>query len=301
MLKVSIESEGSENALMESRSLRDRYADQVDALEKVGKLTMLPDDLHVTLEMAANFFKVDKEAVKKSIQRNRDELDTDGIKKVLRNELYVLLGQNVPKEKIPVQALLLPRRAVLRIGMLLRDSEVAKALRSYLLNVEEIARREAPKVIKTALEKLPEDYEEALEQLLIQVRENKMLTAEVETIKADNAIMAPKAERFDDLINSRGSAHIGDIAKTLNFEDMGPKKLFSFLREKKVLMKNWKSFKNIPLQSYVNAGYFRVKYRPVENVWGDKIGEVATTFVTPKGAVFIRDLLLKNGYEPKGA
>jgi hypothetical protein len=41
----------------------------------------------------------------------------------------------------------IPHKALLRIGMLLRDSEVAKALRSYLLNVKEIARKEAPRVL----------------------------------------------------------------------------------------------------------------------------------------------------------
>jgi len=42
------------------------------------------------------------------------------------------------KIKYSSQLTVLPRRAVLRVGMLLRDSEVAKKIRNYLLNVEEV-------------------------------------------------------------------------------------------------------------------------------------------------------------------
>lgn len=42
---------------------------------------------------------------------------------------------------------LLPRRAVLRIGMLLRDSEVAAKVRTYLLNVEENTKQEDKEMI----------------------------------------------------------------------------------------------------------------------------------------------------------
>ena len=49
---------------------------------------------------------------------------------------------------------LIPRRAILRIGMLLRDSHVAKTVRSYLLNVEEEARVEAPQVVARAVKRV---------------------------------------------------------------------------------------------------------------------------------------------------
>ncbi|PDY07989.1 hypothetical protein COM83_33620, partial [Bacillus cereus] len=39
--------------------------------------------------------------------------------------------------KFVASAYLFPKRAILRVGMLLRDSEVAKEVRNQLLNIEE--------------------------------------------------------------------------------------------------------------------------------------------------------------------
>lgn len=48
---------------------------------------------------------------------------------------------------------IIPRRTNLRIGMLLRDSQVARVVRDLLLNIEEVAHLDAPEVIKKAINK----------------------------------------------------------------------------------------------------------------------------------------------------
>ena len=128
--------------ILESRLLRDRYADRIEVLNKVKKLSMLPDDIHVTVEMAASYYEVEKYVIDRIIQRHREELTSDGIK-TLRDENLREYKKFIGEHNVHLSAksnlTLIPRRAILRIGMILRDSEVAKTVRSYLLNVEEQA------------------------------------------------------------------------------------------------------------------------------------------------------------------
>lgn len=295
-------------ALLDDRYLRDRYANKLEALERVGKLTLLPDGFHSTKKMVANLFEVDVDVISKVVQRNREELLSDGMKTLSGSELELFVKDmmslsndvNIFSKKFRFLSVF-PRRAVLRIGMLLRDSEVAKALRSYLLNVEEIAREETPHVINKAIENeiykqypnTPRTYAEALRMLANSHEENERLKVEVQTL-------APKAEKYDEFQNSNGYEYIGDVAKVLNIPGMGRTKLFEFLREQRVLVKDWED-RNIPTQRYMKSGYFYVVFREV-TVYNRCIKEArtkktATTFVTPKGIEFIRDLLLKHGYK----
>lgn len=48
----------SEVALLESRALRIEHVGQVEALDKVKVLTLLPDHVHVSTEGVARYFEV---------------------------------------------------------------------------------------------------------------------------------------------------------------------------------------------------------------------------------------------------
>ena len=149
-----------EELLLESRDMRDSLADQVAVLNKVKGLAMLPDDIHVTVEMAANYYESSSDTVHTIIKRHKSEFIEDGYK-TIRGEELALFKMNIAKIlELPTktsQMTLLSRRAVLRIGMLLRDSEVAKQIRSYLLNVEETTRTESPDIIEKAVLKTESD------------------------------------------------------------------------------------------------------------------------------------------------
>jgi hypothetical protein len=139
----------------------------VDVLNKVGVLATLPDDIHCTTEMVATFYEVDREAVRQVVTRNRDELDDDGYRVVTRTAFesdIASLSNLDPKVRTVA---LFPRRAVLRIGMLLRDSEIARRVRDYLLAVEQIVRDDnEDQIIERALS--------------ILMDRNKALTAKIE-------------------------------------------------------------------------------------------------------------------------
>lgn len=129
----------SDLTLPEARSQRDTLATRVDVLDKVGALATLPDDTHVTTDMVATFYAVDRETVLKLVQRNREELDDDGFRIIARHEVMDILSMTPDQAGMPRTApsmSLFPRRAVLRVGMLLRDSPVARRVRDYLLDTE---------------------------------------------------------------------------------------------------------------------------------------------------------------------
>jgi hypothetical protein len=132
--------------LLESRTARAGMSGRVEALTKVKALGLLPDDIHVTTAMVAEYFEVDAEAIKKVTQRNREELESNGMT-VLRGEALVGFERDILSlsNKSYPQALrsnltLFSRRAVLNVAMLLRDSDVARRVRVYLLDAEGAAR-----------------------------------------------------------------------------------------------------------------------------------------------------------------
>lgn len=127
--------------LVESKSLRETVIERVDVLDKVKKLSTLPGDIYVTIDMTANYYEVDRQVIAKIVTRNREELETDGMRVIKGKELSDIVSLSKIGKKT-VALTVLPRRAVLRIGMLLQESEVAKAVRSYLLDKEE--EKEAP-------------------------------------------------------------------------------------------------------------------------------------------------------------
>lgn len=119
----------------QSKLERDALAGQVDVLDKVKVLTLLSDDTHVTIDMAAAFYDVPVDNVEWHIRNNRDELESDGMILLSGERLSEFKAESGYRSRA-ASLTLLPRRAVLRIGMLLRDSVVARKVRDHLLNVE---------------------------------------------------------------------------------------------------------------------------------------------------------------------
>lgn len=137
----------TEESLLESRSLRNGYIGKTEVLNKVKDLIFLQNTELMTVEQVAKYYQVTEDAVKWHLRNNKDELKADGLrilkKKTGLDELKALMKNGKESNSLPSNILnssiltVIPRRAILRIGMLLRDSEIAKQVRSYLLDVEE--------------------------------------------------------------------------------------------------------------------------------------------------------------------
>lgn len=129
-----------------SKEQREALAVRVEVLDKVKELLLLPQVEMATVQAVADYYEVDFEAVKKCYQRHRDEINTDGVKVWTPT---MLMGHSVPLAKMGQKyywnvngedilfpnrgTMLFPKRAILRIGMLLQDSRVAQEVRTQLL------------------------------------------------------------------------------------------------------------------------------------------------------------------------
>ncbi|GGX35173.1 hypothetical protein [Streptomyces chryseus] len=136
----------SEVTLLESRTLRDEHLVRVDVLDKVKALVMLPDGIHMRTEDVARYFEVSTEVLKKVVQRHRAELNGNGLQVLRGDDLRTFhrdilslwgddLGTSYPQAA--TQLTVFTRRTVLNVAMLLRDSDIARCVRTYLLDAEE--------------------------------------------------------------------------------------------------------------------------------------------------------------------
>ncbi|MET9382005.1 restriction endonuclease [Streptomyces sp. NPDC002928] len=129
----------NESALLESRSLRDSVLEQTDVLDRVKALSLLPDGMHVTTAMIATYFNVTVEAIRALVHDHRAELEVNGYRVLAGPELSDFKQLSGIQSRTRSLALF-SRRAVLNVAMLLRDSEVARQVRVYLLDMEYLAR-----------------------------------------------------------------------------------------------------------------------------------------------------------------
>lgn len=128
-----------ELALTESRSLREQYADRTDVLDKVKALALLPDGTHADIPAVARYFEVTEDAIGSMIRRNRDELSDNGLLVLRGAEYREFATVNLTVANPQARSItLFTRRAVLNAGQLLTESPIAKAIRTYLLDVEEL-------------------------------------------------------------------------------------------------------------------------------------------------------------------
>lgn len=123
----------STEALTESKTLRESVINRTGVLDKVKKLMLLPDDMHVTVEMAATYYEVSPKTVESSVYDNREELESDGLQILTGSSLSSFKKESQIKSRA-ASLTIIPRRAILRLGMLLRDSKVAQAVRAMLLD-----------------------------------------------------------------------------------------------------------------------------------------------------------------------
>lgn len=105
-------------------------------------------------------------------------------------------------------------------------------------------------------------------------------------------VQRPKAEFYDDVVDSKDAIDMQAVAKVINM-GMGRNKLFEFLRNNKVLMQN-----NQPYQSYVDMGWFRI----IESKYTKPSGDICInlkTVVFQKGVDGIRKLIKQRRKEAK--
>jgi HJR/Mrr/RecB family endonuclease len=135
-----------QSALLESKSLRDSVLERTNVLDRVKALSLLPDGMHVTTAMVAAYFEVAETVINNLLSRHRQELEPNGLRVLRGADLHEFQELNVsstsgggyPQRRSSLAVW--SRRSVLNVAMLLRDSEVARQVRVYLLDMEYLAR-----------------------------------------------------------------------------------------------------------------------------------------------------------------
>lgn len=141
-----------EEQLLEQRELREQLAGRVEILEKVKELLLIPNTNGATLQQVADYYEVGLKAIETISLRHKDELTEDGMGNRSYKDFLNIHHEGLETAKgkaiftyksgeiltVPMRGLkVFPRRAILRVGMLLRDSNIAKEVRTQLLNMEE--------------------------------------------------------------------------------------------------------------------------------------------------------------------
>lgn len=204
--------------------MRDNRIDPLKVLNKVKQVLFIPGWDMLTIRQVADYYEVDFRTIQKIYQRHKNDLDTFGVKsynsKTILSEIekadcYILQTQGgLNIEGYNGACITIPNcgttcfstKAVLRIGLFLRDNEVAKEVRTQFINMIENPPSEQQEAVfgdevelllaiahasisgdETILnEKIREYARFAQKQLLILREENKKLITENEKLKSSN-------------------------------------------------------------------------------------------------------------------
>lgn len=155
--------------LVKDKRLRESVINRTEVLDRVKQLILLPNTEYATTRMVAEYYEVTTDVIGMIVMANNDEVISDGYSTISGKELvskinletktetkrghYLVDGIKIPYSKQGV----FTRRAILRVGMLLRDSEVAKEVRTYLLNVEHDTQEKMPEIIDDITEEINEE------------------------------------------------------------------------------------------------------------------------------------------------
>ena len=151
----------NEELLINNKEERDKYINRINVLEQVKNLLLLGDSEFATTQQVADYYEVDISVIQKLVSRNKQELESNGLKLNSKNDIKNLIGQDVKLEiAIPNRGMkLFPKRAILNIGMLLRDSKVAKEVRTRLLDIIHDTEKNNPKIINNIINEIRDEQQ----------------------------------------------------------------------------------------------------------------------------------------------
>ena len=186
--------------LIENKDIREKMISNISVLEKVKDLLLLGDSEFATTQQVADYYEVDIYVIQKLVSRNKQELESNGLKLNSKNDIKNLIGQDVKLEiTIPNRGMkLFSKRAILNVGMLLRDSKVAKEVRSRLLDIEYESNKAVQENGQTIKDNIINEIDE--EKSLMLERITAEMDGDFEKVCVINAkLFALKNKRIKDL------------------------------------------------------------------------------------------------------
>ena len=237
----------NEVQLLENKEMRETYMERLEVLDQVGSLLLLDGLNMATTEMVAKYYGEDIKTVERQKERNFDEFESDGYKVFNKESISNLLtngmlvktkrggfdvldeNENVLFSGSNKGVALWTKRAILRLGMLLRDSKVAKELRTQLLNIVEVVKETNDGMLVQEIDKEKQLYM----NIMFAKTETERAIAINEHLQYVERYKQ-KAERYDKVYEAPKLFTITQIAKDLG---MSGQKLNKTLNEKGVIYK----------------------------------------------------------------
>lgn len=150
----------TDSVLIESQTARESQLEQIEeeqAQEILNKIKYLyfavwQGKESITTDRVAQFYEVPETNLRKLLKTHREEFISDGLKTIRGRDLKDARDLwSLPSKTS--QATIWTPRAVLRLGMLMRDSPIAIAVRTSLLNVvEKVIPAQAQEIEKLKLQ-----------------------------------------------------------------------------------------------------------------------------------------------------
>jgi len=164
------------------------------------------------------------------------------------------------------------------IYSLVLDSSMprAKVFRNWITSeVLPSIRKTGSYSIKQTEFKIPQTYAEALRLAADQAEKIEEQNKKIQEDK-------PKVEYYNIVNETKQGIHIGNFAKTINWN---PNKLFKWLRDNDYFY--YRNGENIPYQKYIDVGYFEVRQNANKN--SKRI--YSTPLITGKGQIYFTNKL----------
>jgi hypothetical protein len=205
--------------LLESKTARDGQLTQVshdaasDVLSKAKALVfaLWQGTGAATTAQMAEYYEVPVDAVESVLRRNRDELESDGLITLKGSQLktFKQLSVKLTESNAGSMAIWTPR-AALRLGMLLRDSEVAKQVRNVLLDVAQAAEPHDTGNVQREISQL---IELAKTQVEVINEQQKMLAAALVSLSK-----AKSKEKKQPKWTPRSTSHLMEFVRDVGLE-----------------------------------------------------------------------------------
>ena len=204
--------------------------------------------------------------------KNRAELKHKTLLEIIRDEFSEEIGQqkilpssykNSQNKEYPMFILTFNQAK----QVLVRENKVVR--KAVIKYIEELEKR--------VQYRLPQNYSEALRELLSQVETNERLESKIEEDR-------PKVVFAEALEVSKNSILVGELAKILkqNGVDIGQNRLFEYLRKRGYLCNRKGEMFNAPTQKSMDLKLMEIKKTPFVNADGS-VRTTRTTKITGKG------------------
>lgn len=267
--------------------------ENIHVLEQVKDILTIKETDFATVQMCAEYFEVSERRIRQIINEINEELKDNGLKMYnkenflkeinlpLRNNKQmngksILTFENGYELIFPNRGMyLMTKRTLLNIGMLLRDSEVAKELRRRILDIVHDAEN-GNGSIETVVNEIDEEKKLSMElgAAIVEGNLSKVveITTKINELKNKRiSELQPRANWFDDFMNSEGSYTSTQVAKLLNISSA--KRLNKLLYENQVIFKqgeSWlpyattdKSWYKIVVGNKDEFSYSQLRFTPV--------------------------------------